>query len=132
MPVHDAQPLGSNLMDFSVYSRPLSDELVCVAVEGEVDVATAPKLKEILYDLIAAGNYDLVLDFKKVRYIDSTGMGVLVGALKRVREHDGRILLICTNVRIQKLFTITGLSRVFDIFPNEEELMKKVKKRTMK
>ncbi|HEY4000880.1 MAG TPA: STAS domain-containing protein [Candidatus Xenobia bacterium] len=142
MPVHDADTQGEvqvqgsseaqgTLLDFSIQSRPLNDDLVEVRVEGEIDVATAPKLREILYDLIGAGNYDLALDFNKVHYIDSTGMGVLVGALRRVREHDGRILLICKHVRIKKLFTITGLSRVFDIFDSEQDLLAKYKKRGM-
>ncbi|MHB2017818.1 MAG: STAS domain-containing protein [Candidatus Xenobia bacterium] len=110
-----------------MHSAPLNDEFQGVVVEGEIDIATAPRFKAVLLELIARGHVNLVLNFNGVRYIDSTGLGVLLGALKRVREKEGRILLVCSSVRIQKLFAITGLSKVFDIFGTEEELRKKLK-----
>ncbi|HEY5334534.1 MAG TPA: STAS domain-containing protein [Mycobacteriales bacterium] len=86
-----------------------------IEVGGEIDVYTAPKLREKIIDVVAGGSYHLVVDMEKVEFLDSTGLGVLVGALKRVRAHDGSLALVCTQDRILKIFKITGLTKVFPI-----------------
>lgn len=86
-----------------------------LSVSGEVDVATAPRLREQLVQLVSHGQHHLVVDLDNVDFLDSTGLGVLVGALKRVRMHDGELLLVCTQPRIVKVFDITGLSKVFTL-----------------
>jgi anti-sigma B factor antagonist len=86
-----------------------------VEVTGEIDVATAPQLRESLHEVIARGNPTLVLDLLAVTFLDSTALGVLVGALKRCRELGGELSLILTDARIMKIFEITGLDRVFPI-----------------
>jgi anti-sigma B factor antagonist len=86
-----------------------------VAASGEIDVATAPGLRERLVSLIADGAHRVVVDLEDVDFIDSTGLGVLVGGLKRLRSHDGDLLLVCTQSRILKVFEITGLTKVFSI-----------------
>ena len=92
------------------------DRLTIVEVEGEIDVYTAPRLRELLIDLVNKGNFHLVVDMEKVDFLDSTGLGVLVGGLKRVRAHDGSLELVCTQERILKIFRITGLTKVFGIY----------------
>jgi anti-sigma B factor antagonist len=87
-----------------------------VAVGGEIDVYTAPKLREKLISLVEGGSYQLILDMEGVEFLDSTGLGVLVGGLKRVRAHDGRIDLVCAQSRILRIFKITGLNKVFSIY----------------
>lgn len=82
-------------------------------VGGEVDMATAPRLREQLIKLVNAERYRIVVDLQGVDFIDSTGLGVLIGALKRVRSHDGDLALVCTEPRIVKVFEITGLNQVF-------------------
>ena len=62
--------------------------------------------------------YDLVIDLERVEFLDSTGLGALIGGLKRVRNHDGSLSLVCTRERLLKLFRITGLNKVFDIHPD--------------
>jgi len=84
-------------------------------VAGEIDVYTAPQLREQLVELVDSGRYDLVIDMERVEFLDSTGLGVLVGGLKRVRAHDGSLRLVCTQERILKIFRITGLTKVFPI-----------------
>ena len=91
-----------------------------LAVRGEVDVYTAPRLREKLVQLVSQGKYRLVVDLEGVDFLDSTGLGVLVGGLKRVRTHDGDMALVCTQQRILKVFEITGLTRVFDIHDSLE------------
>lgn len=98
-------------------------EWTVVAVGGEVDVATAPKLRERLISLIGEGRTHLVVDLGGVEFIDSTGLGVLVGALKRVRTHDGRLALVCTSPRVVKVFEITGLTKVFAIHRSVDEAL---------
>jgi anti-sigma B factor antagonist len=87
-----------------------------IAVSGEIDVYTAPKLREKLISLVEAGSYQLIIDMEGVEFLDSTGLGVLVGGLKRVRAHDGWIDLVCTQSRILRIFRITGLNKVFSIY----------------
>jgi anti-sigma B factor antagonist len=86
-----------------------------VDISGEIDVYTAPTLREHLSELVADGKYHLVLDLEQVAFLDSTGLGVLVGGLKRVRAHEGSLQLVCTQERILKVFRITGLTKVFPI-----------------
>ncbi len=91
------------------------DRWTVLAVSGEVDVATAPRLREQLVQLVNEGHHHLVVDLEGVDFLDSTGLGVLVGALKRVRLQDGELTLVCTQPRIVKVFDITGLSKVFTL-----------------
>jgi len=90
-------------------------------VAGEIDVYTAPKLREKLIELVNEGSYHLVVDLEKVDFLDSTGLGVLVGGLKRVRNHDGSLELVCTQDKILKIFRITGLTKVFPIHDSVED-----------
>lgn len=101
-------------MDLSLETRTEGDRTV-IEVGGEVDVYTAPKLREQIIALVEAGHYHLVVDMERVEFLDSTGLGVLVGGLKRVRAHDGSLALVCTQERILKIFRITGLTKVFPI-----------------
>ena len=101
-------------MDLSLDTRPEGDKTV-VSVAGEIDVYTAPKLREQIVQLVEDGRYHLVVDMEQVEFLDSTGLGVLVGGLKRVRAHDGSLLLVCTQERILKFCRITGLTKVFPI-----------------
>lgn len=84
-------------------------------VGGEVDVATAPKLRERLIALVNDQRVHLVVDLSDVDFIDSTGLGVLIGALKRVRSRDGDLHLVCSEPRTLRVFEITGLDQVFRI-----------------
>src|ERR1700722_10955606 len=98
-----------------------TDGIEVVDVEGEIDVYTAPRLRELLIDLVNNGHYQLVVNMEKVEFLDSTGLGVLVGGLKRVRAHDGSLDLVCTQERILKIFRITGLTKVFGIHETVDE-----------
>jgi anti-sigma B factor antagonist len=84
-------------------------------VGGEIDVATAPRLREQLISLVNDQRFRIVVDLEAVDFIDSTGLGVLIGALKRVRTHDGELVLVVTEPRILKVFEITGLLNVFPV-----------------
>ena len=91
------------------------DGIEVIDVGGEIDISTAPRLRELLIDLVSKDNYQLIVNLERVEFLDSTGLGVLVGGLKRVRAHDGSLDLVCTQERILKIFRITGLTKVFGI-----------------
>ncbi len=101
-------------MELTLSTREVGGRTV-VAVGGEIDVYTAPRLRDTITELVAAGNYDILIDMEQVEFLDSTGLGVLVGGLKRLRSHDGDLTLVCTQHRILKVFEITGLTKVFAI-----------------
>jgi len=107
-------------VDLSLETRDEGEKKI-VAVGGEIDVYTAPKLREQLVELVSNGSYDLVVDMENVEFLDSTGLGVLVGGLKRVRAHEGSLRLVCTQERILKIFRITGLTKVFPIYSSVDE-----------
>jgi anti-sigma B factor antagonist len=94
-----------------------------LGVNGEVDVYTAPRLREKIVELVSKGHYQIVVDLENVDFLDSTGLGVLVGGLKRARSHDGDLALVCMQPRILKVFEITGLTKVFSIFGTVDEAL---------
>ncbi|MBV8369036.1 MAG: STAS domain-containing protein [Candidatus Eremiobacteraeota bacterium] len=108
-------------MDIKVNVRESEGDAYVVDLTGEIDVYTSPKVKDAITELIDQEHYNLVINLEKVRYIDSTGLGVLIGGLKRVREHSGAVNLVCTNPQIKKIFDITGLVKIFGIYDNEEK-----------
>ncbi len=100
----------------------IHDQSTVVQVAGEVDVHSAPQLREMLAELIREGHHHLVVDMEQVAFLDSTGLSVLVGALKKVRAHDGSVRVVCTHERIIKIFRITGLTNVFPIHASIDEV----------
>jgi anti-sigma B factor antagonist len=92
-----------------------------LVVKGDVDVYTAPRLREKLVELVSEGARKIVVDLDGVDFLDSTGLGVLVGGLKRARSHDGDISLVCTRARILKVFELTRLTEVFRITGSVQE-----------
>jgi anti-sigma B factor antagonist len=94
-----------------------------IAVRGELDVYSAPRLREALIELVSEGHRQLIADLEAVDFLDSTGLGVLVGGLKRLRSNDGDLALVCTQARVLKVFDITGLTGVFRITSTLEDAM---------
>jgi len=105
------------------------DGIEVIEVQGEIDMYTAPRLRELLIDLVSRGSYQLVVNLDKVRFLDSAGLGVLVGGLNRVRAHDGSLDLVCTRERILKIFRITGLTKVFGIHDSVDQAIAATKGR---
>ena len=110
-------------MDLTLNEYSVAPGRAVVEVGGEIDVYTAPRLRETLISLVGSGNYHLVIDLEGVEFLDSTGLGVLVGGLKRVRAHDGTIDLVCTQGRILRIFRITGLINVFSIYDSVQDAL---------
>lgn len=97
------------------------DRWSVVSLRGEIDVYTAPRLRQALIDLIEAGSSDILVDMSRVDFLDSTGLGVLVGGLKRVKAKDGSLEIVATQDKILKIFEITGLSKVFPIHESVDD-----------
>ncbi len=96
-------------------------DVAIVGAQGEVDVFTAPGLDAELDALVSGGDSRLVVDLSGVAFLDSTGLGVLVKALKRAREADGWLRLVVTGDRIRKIFEITGLDASIPIFDTAQD-----------
>ena len=96
------------------------DGIEVVDVGGEIDIYTAPRLRELLIDLAGKNNYQLIVNLEKVGFLDSTGLGVLAGGLKRVRPHDGSLDLVCTQERILKISDHRA-TKVFGIYQSVDQ-----------
>lgn len=99
-------------MELSLATREVTGHQV-VEVRGEVDVYTASMLRQRLLEIIDSGAERVVVDLRRVDFLDSTGLGVLVGALKRLRMAGGDLSLVCHDEKLLKIFRITALDRVF-------------------
>ncbi len=95
-----------------------------VKIEGEIDLFNSQDLKRDIENLINGGKVKLILDMNKVSYIDSSGLGVLVGINKRVRMRGGFLRLVALPQDIKHLFEITKLDKVFNIYPTVGSAMK--------
>ena len=102
-------------------SHHAKDGIEVIDVQGGIDIYTAPRLRELLIDLVSKGHYQLVVNLGKVGFLDSTGLGVLVGGLKRVRAHDGSLDLVCAQQPILKILKTTGLTEVFGIYETVDQ-----------
>ena len=113
-------------MNFDIKTEQLSSDAYVISLTGEVDLYTAPEFKQQLLEVIGQGAKEVVVDFSGTTFIDSTTLGVLVGGVKRLRTNDGQLSLVCSDRNITKIFEITGLDKVFTIYPTREEAVSAV------
>ena len=106
--------------DFSLTEQNIDAERHVVAVSGEIDLFTAPELKSAVVSAIDAGRTRIVVDLTETTFLDSTALGVLIGALKRLRTQDGVMTLVNRDPNIAKTFEITGLDQIFTIADTRE------------
>ncbi len=109
--------------EFSIIEQGSEAGHYVIAVRGEIDLFTAPELKKVLTDAIEGGELRLVIDLSEVSFLDSTALGVLIGAVKRLRSRGGALALVNTDASIAKTFEITGLDQIFTILPTREEAL---------
>ena len=108
-------------MNFEIKTDELGDDAYVISLAGEVDLYTAPEFKQQLLDVISQGGKNVIVDFSNTTFIDSTTLGVLVGGVKRLRTNEGRLSLVCSDRNITKIFEITGLDKVFEIYATRDE-----------
>jgi anti-sigma B factor antagonist len=90
-------------------------DLTVLDVSGELDLSTANALRDRIGELVHQGVRDLSVNLEEVGFLDSSGLSALVSGLKRMQEAGGRLSLVCSNEQTLKVFTVTGLDRVFAI-----------------
>jgi anti-sigma B factor antagonist len=102
----------------------VSDEATgIITAQGEIDLAGAPRLREALSDVLAAGCSRIVMDLRKVTFIDSTGLGVIVGAGKKAAGLNGAVRIVCDDKRVLRLLSLTGISRSLTVTATPEEAL---------
>jgi anti-sigma B factor antagonist len=106
--------------EFALTEDSIDAERHVVAVRGEIDLFTAPELKQKLTDAIEGGKTRIVVDLTQTTFLDSTALGVLIGAVKRLRTRDGALVIINVDQNIAKTFEITGLDQIFTIVGERE------------
>jgi anti-sigma B factor antagonist len=107
--------------DFAITEHPIDGERHVLEVRGEIDLFTAPELKQVLAESIEAGRIRIIVDLTDTTFLDSTALGVLIGAVKRLRSRDGALAIVNIDDNIAKTFEITGLDQIFTIVPTRDE-----------
>ena len=115
---------------FELADEQLADDVRVITVTGEIHVTTAPEFSQRLNDAIAAGARGVVIDMSGVEFIDSTGLSVLLNALRRVTRQQGALALAVSNPTVLRLFEITRLDSTFDIVGTREEALARVRNGT--
>lgn len=113
---------------FQLDEQAIDDDTHLIAVRGEVHVSTAPEFSDRLNDAIATGKSGVVIDMTDVAFIDSTGLSVLLNALRRVTRQQGTLALAVSNPTVLRLFEITRLDSTFDILPDRDAAIARVKR----
>ena len=109
-------------MNFNLSSQKLDTGAdYVVSLGGEVDLYTAPELKQELHRLVGEGATRIVIDMSETTFIDSTTLGVLLSVVKRVRPEGGAVVLVCPDRNVKRIFEITLLDRVFAIVDTRDE-----------
>ncbi len=109
--------------DFAIKDRQVDDETHLVAVTGEIDLFTAPEYKQRMSEPIDAGRTNLIVDLTGTTFIDSSSLGVLIGAHRRLKLRGGSLVVVCENEAIVKTFRITGLDGVFTLVSSVDEAL---------
>ena len=92
-----------------------------LSVGGDLDVAGAPELRQAVVTALNEGARDLILDISELDFVDSFGIGVIVGALKRARQRGGEVVLVCPVPRIRRVFELCDLDRIFVLHDSVED-----------
>lgn len=109
-------------MEFTVDHR-IHGDLTIVTVTGEIDVFTTPRLRESLLEMIENGAVHLILDFTDVTFLDSTGLGVLVGMFHRLRSRNGSMVIAGSGDRIRRVFYVTQLNKIFELYDSLDQAL---------
>jgi anti-sigma B factor antagonist len=96
------------------------DQIQLFGLGGTLDIATSPTLRAALLEAADRSNHEIVVDLTQLEFLDSTGLGALIGAHKRAAEHGGSVRLVAHEGQILRLLRITGLLDVFSVYPSVE------------
>lgn len=107
--------------DFGVETIGGGGPVVVIAVHGQADLHTAPELRNAIGTALDDGARSLVIDLSEATFIDSMTLGVLLGAVKRLRPTGGKVTIVCVDPHIRRIFEITLLDRVFSLHASRDE-----------
>jgi anti-sigma B factor antagonist len=107
-------------VEFDIVDRKVDDDTHVVSVTGEIDLFTAPEFKQRMSAPIDEGRSNLIVDLSRTTFIDSSSLGVLIGAHRRLKLRGGSLVVVCSDEAIAKTFKITGLDGVFTLAPTVE------------
>jgi anti-sigma B factor antagonist len=110
-------------IDFAITDRRIDDATHVVAVIGEIDLFTAPEFKQRVSAPIDAGRANVIVDLTETTFIDSSSLGVLIGAHRRLKLRGGSLMVVCDNDAIVKTFRITGLDGVFTLVKSLDDAL---------
>jgi len=110
-------------MTLEVQTRQTEGGISVVAPTGRLDVAGAPALKDAIEDLTKNGAPKVVIDMEGVSFVDSTGLGSVIAALKRIRNRQGELRLAAPNQQVRVVLELTTLDKVFPYFATLEEAL---------
>jgi anti-sigma B factor antagonist len=111
------------VQDLELCEKAVDERTHLVALRGEIDALTAPKLGRRLIRVTDEGKTGVVVDLTRVTFIDSTGISVLLNGLRQLTTRDGRLALVCPTARILRPFEIAGLTQRLSIFKTREEAL---------
>lgn len=115
------------MFDFALRSEALSEGVHVLSVAGEIDLFTAPDVKRAASEAIDSGARRIVIDLTDTRFLDSTGLGVLIGIAKRVRPAGGDVAIVNTETTTASTFAITGLDGVLTVVATREEALEELR-----
>jgi anti-sigma B factor antagonist len=110
-------------IEFEISDRRIADDTHVVAVTGEIDLFSAPEFKQHISAAIDGGVTRVVVDLTETTFIDSSSLGVLIGAHRRLKLRGGGLTVVCRQEAIVKTFRITGLDGVFTLVPTLEDAL---------
>mgnify|MGYP000315357322 CR=1 FL=1 len=110
-------------MSFALTREAAGEAVVVVSPAGDLDAYTAPEVRAALTDLIEEGAAVVVCDLSAVTFLDSSGLGALIGALKRLRERGGELLIVQPGPSARRIFALTALDRVLPLFDSRAEAL---------
>lgn len=108
---------------FSVATREIKNGITIVDIKGDIDISTTSIVGDHLKALISDHHYRLLLNLKDVTYVSSAGWGLFISLLKKTRENEGDIKLICLNEDVYEIFKMLSFSRLFFTFDNEDDAL---------
>ncbi len=101
-----------------------------IGLNGEIDVYTYPQLNETIEKILLEGSINIVVNMEDVRYIDSTGLGVLANTASKILTHKGQLNIVCTKPNVRKIFQVSGLmNKNLSLFENEATAISEFKKK---
>ncbi len=111
-------------MEIKIDLRPKGNNITLVVLRGEIGTETVNQLKDKMEAIVNEGKNRLVMDFGDVSYLNSMGLGVIAGTLKRVKKENGDLKLLNLSPAVRELLELTRLTKVFEIFDSEESAIK--------